>query len=147
MTYNQYIIDVLNNSIKQTEAGRKVLSLGFRSSFTTEVSKDTNLDCRCGAKLTETRSVINPYKYALFINGPEPRVKTRAKRKIALKKFREKFKRTMLGACLAAPLRNRPSYVCNSCGRIMGFYEAIGTNIIKVEPMAPGANIFYHDQS
>jgi DNA-directed RNA polymerase subunit RPC12/RpoP len=135
-------------SKKFNEEGRKALQYGFRLPYTIEIKSETGLDCRCGSKLTEVTSIIDAFKYALFVCGPEPRVKTRAKRKIALKKYRRKFINTKLAAILIAPLRNRPSYICESCGNRMGFYQAMAESIIKVEPMPKCSDlIFYNEKS
>jgi hypothetical protein len=122
---------------------------GFKLSYIIENEYPSALDCRCGSKLTEIRSIINPRRYALWLCGPEPRVKTRRKRKVVIKKYRRTFRMAMMAAFLVAPLRNRPFYRCESCGNRMGFYQAIATNIIKVEPMPPGAVPYYldHDKS
>jgi hypothetical protein len=44
----------------------------------------------------------------------------------------------------AAMLATRSSgFRCISCKRLVGFYHAIGRNLIKVEPMPPGALPYY----
>jgi len=115
----------------------------FKPPYVSELSNHSQLDCRCGNKLTEVYQAINPDKYALFICGPAPRVKTRRKRKVALKKYRRKLKLAKLGALMASAMWHRPYYFCEKCGTRMGFYEAIGRNLIKIEPMRSGADPIY----
>jgi len=115
----------------------------FTPNYLVEIKRQTQLDCRCGGKLIEVTSLIDPNKYALWSLGPMPNVKTRRKRKIARVKYRRKFNRLKLAAILMTPLySHKPHYICFKCGTRMGYYEAIGSNMIKVEPM-PLPNTFF----
>ena len=119
----------------------------FTPNYLVEIKCQTQLDCRCGGKLIEVTSIIAPNKYALWSLGPMPNVKTRRKRKIARLKYRRKFNRLKLAAILIAPLHYmRPTYICDKCGNRMGFYQAIGTNLVKVEPMRLPVELYYLDE-
>lgn len=117
---NNYInnYNMMNNYINNYFNKHSKLDT-FKSSYLDEILEESSLDCKCGSKLTSVISYINPYRYAFFILGPEPKVKTRAKRKIVLKKYRRKFRNIMLSVRLLAPLRNKPMYICNNCGNKM----------------------------
>lgn len=115
----------------------------FNPSYTVETKCPSELKCHCGRLLDDVRNIVVPRKYALFVCGTEPRVKTRKKRKVALKNYRRKFRRVFFAASLVNPLRNRPTYVCSTCGSHQGFYQAIARNIVSVDPLPMGANIIY----
>lgn len=128
--------DLLQAMVKQCQ--KQEVSFISKPNYIKETKRESELDCSCGGKLTEVSSIIDPVKYALCQCGPKPKVKTRRKRKIALAKYRRRFKQTVLCFYMAAPISRRKHYICETCGKIMGMYEAIGRNIIKVELLPMG---------
>jgi len=111
-------------AIRQEESRKKEVVLG----------RPTKLHCTCGGLLHE-RPMEPPPKELL---GQPPRSRNRRIRKKQLKKWRVKAAPILM---LNAFLRSGPrsGYVCGTCKRYMGFYQAIGRNMFLIEPLPPGA--------
>jgi len=97
--------------------------------------RETELECSCGGKLIQRSSILDPIKRAFSVAGPRPKVKTRKKRKIKLAQWRRKFDNAKFAATLCIPISHRIFYVCKNCEKQMGYYEAIGKNLVKIEPL------------
>jgi len=91
----------------------------------------TEMTCTCGGPLREARTVIVPK-----FRPPHHR------KKRIRKKWRqcwEKRHRQLVGVGTMIGLMQRPTYLCEKCGRRDGFYSAAARNIFTVEPLPEGA--------
>lgn len=98
----------------------------------------TSLTCTCGGVLHERR--IPPPKLPGL--GPR-RSRNRRIRKKQLKRWARTHGRLIMAMHIIRQTSRPMGYRCASCRRHVGFYHAIATNMIKVEPMPPGALPFY----
>lgn len=91
----------------------------------------TDLTCSCGGLLREVRHVVVPR------NRPRHHRQRRIRKKWQKRWERENRARLAISGMMSA-LRH-PSYRCEACGRVSGFYAAMGRNLISVQPMPGGA--------
>lgn len=76
-----------------------------------------------------------------IFKGP-PRSRNRRIRKKQLKRWLEE-NRLMLAVHGFMTAQPRGGYICGTCNRSSGFYQAIARNIFLIEPLPPGALPIY----
>ncbi len=108
-----------------------------RRKATTKLGPVTKLACTCGGVLHE-RVLPTPPDFP----PPKNLSKRRRVKKKQLKRWVEETRFARAVATLLHCARP-PGYVCGTCFRHMGFYEAIGRNTFKVEPLPLGALPIY----
>ena len=105
----------------------------------TQIGKPTDLKCSCGGVLHE--KLLDPRPPLL---KDPPRSKNRRIRKKQEKRWREENRWRFF---LHGAMNVIKCYICGTCGRHEGFYNAIAKNCFKVEPMPmPSALTYIYDQ-
>lgn len=102
------------------------------------MGRATELTCTCGGILHERMAPPIPRL------KPGPRQsRNRRIRKKQIKKWARAHARLIMAMNIIRQTSRPMGYRCASCKRHVGFYEAIGRNVIKIEPMPGGALPIY----
>lgn len=111
--------------------------------FKQEVSEKTDLNCSCGENLYKMKSKYDSFDMAKMIAGnPRYSKKARLRKKFA-KQYDIKFRKCYSMILMTSYLRQPLGYACIKCGKRYSFYNAIASNMIKIEPLPEGAELIY----
>lgn len=107
------------------------------------------MKCVCGGDLVAESTAIR-FQRSLDIAKNILRSslrKPKSKKKRIIKKWKKRVDRLTMQIALASlPILGRPVFTCSACGKIDGFYSAMGRNMIVVEPLPLPSQLYLSDE-
>jgi len=130
----------LTEEYKSQVVKATIARLGAPPGTITVLGRVTEMTCRCGGKLQESRVVVN-------VSLPKPTHRKKRILKKLLKKWEKDSKLTRLMSSFVGLMR-KPTYKCTVCDKHEGFYSAMGRNLFPVQSMdSPKSLLDYSDST